>query len=193
MLTWHIDRFARSGPICAVITFIIPVLLAVLVTAITDVENVLGILLVGSGIILIGSLAGSVVASGFGALLFGLGSVLAEVPAGILLIVGIGLYGTLIVHDLAGSFRRAPSISRGVWRTAGEVVMLVGALAAVAFGIAYLVATRATWAAIVVPFGIAAIGFAVKLAADSHVTEARQLTAKRRAQSDDEVGNDKSN
>lgn len=190
MLTWQIDRFLRSGPLCALITLVIPVALAFTVNGISDVDNVLGILLIASGIIFIGSLSGSMVTSGLGSLLFGLGAVLAEVSAFVLLAVGIALFATLIIHDLSGSFRRAPTINRGVWMNAAVSIAFVAVAASAAFTLSHIVGNLATWKAIVVPFGIAGVGFAVKLAADSHVAESRQLTAKRR-QADS--GSDSSN
>jgi len=180
MLTWQLDRFLRSGPLCAIATFVIPFTLAFVVNAISEIENVLGIMLVASGIIFIGSLVGSSVTSGLGVLLFGLGTVLAEISPWILLGVSCALFATLMLHDLAGSFRRAPSINAAVWRDTAMVTAAVCALAIVAFAVSYLVGSLAAWQTIVVPFGIAAVGFGAKLAADSHVAETRQLTAKRK-------------
>ena len=181
MLTWHVDRFFRSGPLCALVTWIIPTVLAVLVNAQSSEDNILGILLVGAGLIFIGSLTGAAFASGFGVALFSLGTVVAEVPVVLMAVVGGGLFTTLVIHDLAGAFRRAPRISRGVWRNALITTSAIVALGGVAFALAYSVANLATWQSIVVPFGIAAIGFGAKLAADSHRTAGRELTAKRKS------------
>lgn len=190
MLTWHIDRLLRSGPLCAVATLVLPMVLAFVVNGISDVEKVLGVMLVSAGIIFIGSLTGSMVTSGLGALLFGFGAVLADVSPFLLLVVGIVLFATLIIHDLAGSFRRAPSINRGVWMNAVVIIGFVAVAASAIFALSYVVGNLATWKAIVVPFGFAAVGFAAKLAADSHVTESRQLRAKRHHE---DRGNDASN
>ncbi len=183
MLTWHIDRFFRSGPLCAVVTLIVPMAMAALVNAQATVDNVLGILLVGAGIIFIGSLTGSALASGFGIALFCLGTALAEVPVAVMALVGAGLFMTLAFHDLAGVFHRGPRIAKAIWRNAALATLAIVAAGAAAFGVAYPIARLATWQAIVVPFGIASIGFAAKLAADSHRAEARKLTAKRKADS----------
>ena len=94
MLTWQIDRILRSGPLCAVATLLLPIALALLVNAQSDTENVLGIMLVASGIIFIGSIAGSTLTSGLGAVLFGLGTLVAEVPVALMAAVGSGLYIT---------------------------------------------------------------------------------------------------
>jgi len=181
MLTWQLDRFLRAGPLCAAATFVVPMVLAFIVDAVSDVENVLGILLVAAGVVLIGSLAGSVVASGLGVLLFGLGVLLAEISPWIMLGIACTLFATLLLHDLAGSFRRAPTINPAVWRSTVIVALGVSVAAAAGFALSYFVGSLATWKAIVVPFGVAAVGFAVKLGADSHVSITRQLTAKRTA------------
>lgn len=178
MLTWHIDRMLRAGPLCAIATFVMPAVLAILVASVSDVENVLGIMLVASGIILMGSVAGSVVAASLGVLLFMVGAFFAEVSIGLLFIVGLGLFATLIVHDLAGAFRRAPHISARVWKNAAVVAAAIGGASALIFAPTYLLGTLRTWQTIIVPFGIAGVGFAAKLAADSHAKAARELTAK---------------
>ena len=179
MLTWRIDRFFRAGPLCALTTLILPMAMAALVNSQRSQDNVLGILLVAAGVIFIGSLVGSAFGSGLGAVFFGLGTVAAEAPVAVMAIVGIGLYVTLVVHDLAGSFHRAPRITRAVWRNTAITTAAVAVVSAAAFILTYFVGGLATWQSIVVPFGVAAIGFAAKLAADSHRTAARQLTAKR--------------
>lgn len=189
MLTWQIDRLLRSGPLCALATLALPVVLAVLVNSQRTEDNVLGILLVASGIIFIGSAVGSAVASSSGVVLFSLGTVVAEVPVAVMAVVGIGLYWSMIIHDLAGAFHRAPRINPAVWKNAGITAAVVAAASAVLFSISYAIAGLATWQNIVVPFGIAAVGFAAKLAADSHRTAALELTAKRK----DQTGNESSN
>lgn len=183
MLTWHIDRLFRSGPMAALATFVLPVAMAILVSSQSTEENVLGILLVAAGIVFIGSLVGSALASGLGAVLFSLGTVVAEVPVALMAAVGIGLYVSLVMHDLSGAFHRAPRITRGVWRNAVVTTTVLVVVSVIAFTSAYAVANLATWQSIVVPFGVAAIGFAAKLAADSHQSNARQLTAKRKSDS----------
>ena len=185
MLTWQIDRILRAGPLCAVATLLLPIALALLVNAQSDTENVLGIMLVASGIILIGSIAGSTLTSGLGAVLFGLGTLVAEVPVALMAAVGSGLYITLILHDLAGAFHRGPRINPTVWRDAAVTTLVLTGLTALAFAVTYTIGGLATWQSIVVPFAIAAIGFSAKLAADAHRTSARQLTARRSPQPDE--------
>jgi hypothetical protein len=189
VLTWQIDRLLRSGPLCAIATFVLPVCLAILVNSQRTEDKVLGILLVASGIILVGSIVGSAVASGSGVVLFCLGTVVAEVPVVVTAVVGIGLFSTMIIHDLAGAFHRAPRINPTVWKNAATTAAAVAATSAVIFSISYAIAGLATWQNLVVPFGIAAVGFAAKLAADSHRSAALKLTAKRR----DQTGNESSN
>jgi hypothetical protein len=189
MLTWQIDRLLRSGPLCALATFALPISLAILVNSQRTEDNVLGILLVSSGVIFIGSIVGSAVASASGVVLFCLGTVVAEVPVVVMAVVGIGLLWAMIIHDLAGAFHRAPRINPAVWKNAATTAASVAATSAVAFSISYAIAGLATWQSIVVPFGIAAVGFAAKLAADSHRTAALNLTAKRK----DQTGNESSN
>lgn len=178
MVTWHLRRLLRSGPACAVLTFLIPAALAALVNAQRTQDDVLGIMLVAAGIIVIGSIAGSAVTACIGLALFSMGALLAEPPTLILMVVGAGLFSTMIVHDLAGAFHRAPRISRNVWTNSGRATVAVLIGSAAIFGVSYGIALLATWQNIVVPFGIAAIGFAAKLAADSHRDAARSLTAK---------------
>jgi len=174
MLTWQVDRLLRSGPLCAVATFVVPALLAALVNATSDVENILGLLLVAAGITAIGTLSGSMVTSGFGVLLFGAGAVLGEVSPLVLLTVGSGLFATLMIHDLSGSFRRAPKIGSGVWTSTARTTLALVAIGAAAFAIAYAVAGLVTWPSIAVPFGFAAIGISAKLAADAHADTTRR-------------------
>lgn len=174
MLTWHLDRLLRTGSWAALATLILPASLAVLVARVSEVDKVLGIMLVAAGVMLIGTMAGSSLTSGIGVLLFGVGAVSAQVSPWLLLVVGLGLYATLVVHDLAGTFRRAPRINQSLWRSAGQTVGSVGLSSLVGFALAYLPATRTTWAAIVVPFAVAAIGLAAKLAADVHRSRTRQ-------------------
>ena len=184
MLTWHIDRFFRAGPLCALVTLVLPMAMAAFVNSQSSEDNILGILLVASGVIFIGSLIGSALASGFGAALFSLGTTVAEVPVLIMVAVGISLYTTLVIHDLSGSFHRGPRVARAIWRNTSLTTLVVTATSTASFALVYFVANLTTWQSIVVPFGVAAIGFAAKLAADSHQTFGRQLTAKRRSESD---------
>lgn len=179
MLTWQIDRFFRSAPMCALATFVIPALLAVLVGAVSSVENVLNLLMVASLIMFIGGVTGSLMAAGFAVVLFGLGTAVAEVPAWVLFVVGSGLFATLMVQDLAGSLRRGSQVNAAVWKIAGATTALVVVIGGAAFALSFAVGQLATWQSIVVPFAIAALGFGAKLAADSHMSAARQLTAKR--------------
>lgn len=184
MLTWHVDRFFRAGPLCALVTLLLPMGMAALVNSQRTEDNILGILLVASGIVFIGSLIGSTIASGFGAILFSLGTAVAEVPVVLMAVVGIGLFVTLVIHDLSGALHRGPRISRAIWGNAAVTTLSIVVASTAAFALAYFVAALTTWQSIVVPFGVAAIGFAAKLAADSHRTAGRQLTAKRRSPSD---------
>lgn len=179
MLTWHIDRLIRFGTVCALATFLIPTALAALVEMQSAEENVLGIMLVASGIVFVGTLAGSAVTSGLGVLLFCLGTFVAEVSAWVMVVVGVALFATMVVHDLAGAFHRAPRINRAVWVNAARMTAAVAVAGAGAFTLSYAIATLAVWQSIVVPFGVVAIGFGAKLAADAHRSRARQLTAKR--------------
>ena len=179
MLIWHADRFFRLGPLCAVATFFVPAAAAVPVAAASDIENILPLLLVSALVMFVGSVVGSVATTGGGILLFSFGSFLAEVSTALLGLVGIALFVTLVLHDLTGAFHRAPRSSARVWKSAAVTVAAVCISAAVAATVAHLVATAATWRAIVVPFGVAAVGFAIKLAADSHAKAALQLTKKR--------------
>jgi hypothetical protein len=184
MLNWHIDRFFRAGPLCALVTLALPMVMAALVNSHRTEDNILGILLVASGTIFIGSLMGSTLASGFGTILFSLGTAVAEVPVWLMAVVGISLYITLVIHDLSGAFHRGPRIAPAIWRNAATTALVIAATSTAAFAMVYFVARLTTWQSIVVPFGVAAIGFAAKLAADSHRTAGRQLTAKRPSLSD---------
>jgi len=175
MLTWQVDRLLRSGPLCAIATFIVPIALAVLVASLTEVDNILGLVLVASGLIFVGSVFGSVVTSGLGVLMFSTGAVLADISPVALMAVGIGLFITLQIHDLAGLLRRAPRMNPAIWKRTASTAAVVALLAIVLFAATYGVAKLARWQTIVVPFGVVAIGFAIKLAADSHFARAKQL------------------
>jgi len=194
MLTWQIDRIFRAGPLCAVASLLLPLSMAILVHSQRGAENVLGILLVASGIVFIGGLVGSMLTSGLGSALFAVGTIVAEVPVILMAVVGNGLYITLVLHDLAGTFRRGPRINPAIWRDTAITSLALTAVSTVTFAVIYGVGGLATWQAIVVPFAIAAIGFAAKLAADAHRASARQLTARRPTQPDEPArGNDSSN
>lgn len=179
MVIWHFDRWLRSGPLCALATFLLPAAIAVPVARTSDVENILGLLLVAALVIGVGSAAGSAPTTGFGMVLFAFGSYLAEVPAALLGAVGIVLFAALVLHDLAGVFHRAPTISAATWKSSAFTVAAVVGAAAIASSVMWVVATADTWRAIVVPFGVAAVGFGLKLAADSHAKSAAELTKKR--------------
>lgn len=183
MLTWHLDRLLRSGPLCAVATFVLPATLALLVDATSSVDNIIAVLLLSALIMAIGAIAGSTVTAGLGALLFGVGTGLADVAAPVLLIVGAGLFATLMIHDLSGSFRRAPEINRRVWLSAATTTLSVALIGAAVFALSYVVANLSTWSAIIAPFGLVSVGIATKLAADSHGAAVRRLT-KRRVRTD---------
>lgn len=179
MLTLRLDQLVRWGPLCAVMTFAVPAALAVLINANRNQDDILGILLVACGIIFIGTIAGSAVSSGAGVVLFSMGAALAEPPVWVLTLVGAGLLITMVVHDLAGVLHRSPRVTPGVWRNTALATAAVIMTSTAAFALSYAVGRIAIWQSIVVPFGIAAIGFGAKLAADSHRSAAQQLTAKR--------------
>lgn len=179
MVIWHFDRFVRSGPLCALATFLLPAAIAMAVAGLSDVDNILGLLLVSALVMSVGSFAGSTATIGFGIVLFAFGSYLAEVPVAMLGAVGIVLFVALVLHDLAGVFHRAPTISPATWKSSAVTAAGVALTAAVASGLMWLIATLDTWRSIVVPFGLAAVGFALKLAADAHAKSAVQLTKKR--------------
>lgn len=180
MVIWHFDRWLRSGPLCAVATFLLPAAIAVPVARMSDIGNILGLLLVAALVISVGSVAGSAPTTGFGIVLFAFGSYLAEVPTALLGAVGIVLFVALVLHDLAGVFHRAPTISTTVWKSSAFTAVAVALAAGIASSLMWVVATLDTWRAIAVPPGVAAVGFALKFAADSHAKSAAQLTRKRR-------------
>lgn len=179
MIIWHFDRFLRSGPLCVLATFLLPAAIAVPVAVASDVENVLALLLVSALVMAIGSIAGSAATTGFGIVLFAFGAYLADVPAALLGAVGIVLFASLVIHDLAGTLHRAPKVSSALWKSSALTIAGVTIAAVIASGLTWLIATATTWQAIVVPFGIAAIGFSFKLAADSHAKSAATMTQKR--------------
>lgn len=178
MVTWYLGRLFRSGPACALMTLVLPAALALLVNAQSAEDDVLGVLLVGAGVIFIGTVAGSAVTSCLGIALLSMGAIVAEPPTVVLMIVGAGLFTTLMIHDLAGAFHRAPRITRDVWSKSAVATAVVLIASTVVFAVSFGVARLATWQSVVVPFGIVAIGFAAKLAGDSHRAAARSLTAK---------------
>lgn len=192
-MTWYLGRLFRSGPACAVMTFLIPAALAALVNSQRTQDEVLGIMLVAAGIVFIGSVAGSAVTACLGIALFSMGALLAEPPTPVLLVVGAGLFTAMVVHDLAGAFHRDPRITRAVWTDSARTTVAVLVASAAIFGVSFGVGALATWQSIVVPFAIAAIGFAAKLAADSHRAAARTLTAKATVtESSERLGGDSS-
>jgi len=160
-------------------TFALPMGLAGLAMAFADNSRVFGLLLVASLMIFIGTLAGSATAAATGVLLFGLGAIVSEAPVIVLVVVGLGLFTTLVAHDLAGALRRAPRVSRRVWSTAVVSTAGICGVSSAAFGLAYATTLVTRFQTIVVPFGVAAIGFAAKLAADAHRAASRSATSNR--------------
>lgn len=172
-MIWYPDRLLRSGPLCAVATLVLPMALAFLVNAQRTHDDVLGVMLVAAGIIFIGSVAGSAVTAMLGIALLGMGALLAEPPVPVVIVVGAGLFVTMVLHDMAGVLHRGPWVSRRVWVNTVRTTAAVVAAGAVGFAIAYGIGGLATWQNVVVPFAVVAIGFAAKLAADSHRTTAK--------------------
>lgn len=176
-MTWHLRRLIGIGPLCALLTLALPMLLAALVNAQRTEDEVLGVMLVASLIVFIGSLAGSAITACLGTALFGAGALLAQPPVIVLMVVGAGLYVAVTIHDLAGVLHRAPRVGRAVWTTTAATTTGVVAIAATLFAVTYGLGKLATWESIVVPFGVIAIGFAAKTAADAH--RSTEQTARR--------------
>lgn len=169
MVVWHLDRLARSATFCLVAAVLATGATGFLVAATSDVDDVLGALLVGALIVGIGGIAGSTVTSAVGiALLCGV-SMLADPGIGPLGAVAAASVAALLLVDLSISLRRAPVVDRGVWQDLAVGLVAVIACAAALFGIAYAISKLATWQRIVVPFGVISIGYALRLAADAHL------------------------
>ncbi len=168
MLTWHLDRLFRSATLCLAAAVVVVGAMGFLVAGVSDVDSVLGGMLVGAVVIGVGGIVGSTVTSGAGALLFGVVAGLAQPGAGMLLAAGCSLFLALVLVDLSITLRRAPLIDRRIWVEAAISAPIVCAVGACLFAVAWFVATRATWQTIVLPFGVIALGYAVRLAADAH-------------------------
>lgn len=167
-MTWYLRRLIGPGPICALATFVLPALLAALVNAQRNQDDVLGILLVSAGIMCIGTIAGSAATTCLAVALFAAGALLAEPPTAVLVVVGAGLYLTVVLHDVAGVLHRSPRVGRGVWSGTARSSAGVIAAGAVLFIVCHAVAGLATWQTVVVPIAVVAIGYAAKVAADAH-------------------------
>lgn len=174
MLTWRLDRLARAGVLCAIGTAGIPLLMAAAISYKSETDNIFGALCVGAFLMLLGTALGSTVVTGVGVALFGAIAAVAEVGPLALSLVGAGLFASITLHDLSASFRRAPAIQREVLTRVLVVTIGLCAVAGSLFALAYFVATRATWQTMAAPVGIVAIGFAARLAADSHIKHLRR-------------------
>lgn len=169
MLIWHLDRLARSATWCLIAAVALCVAVAFATdAAAADVENELGGLLVGALIVGTGGVVGSVVTSGAGVVLMMVIAVLVQPNAPMLAAIGAAGFVALLLVDLSISLRRAPLVDRSLWRDLAVSVLVVLAPAWALFAIAWFVATRATWQAALVPLGVIAIGYAMRLAADAH-------------------------
>lgn len=173
MLTWHLDRLVRSATLCLAAAVVITGAMGFVIKAGSDVSNVLGGLLVGAIIIGVGGIVGSIGTTGFGALLFSFIASLANPGAATLLLAGCVVVIALLLVDLSITLRRAPLIDRSVWIDSVMNAAVISALGAALFGVAWLVGTLATWQAVVLPFGVVALGYAVRLAADAHTKRYR--------------------
>ena len=70
MLTWNLDRLVRSTTLCLALAVFVTGVMGYFVDSQSDVDNVLGGMLVGAIVIGVGGIVGSVVAAGAGVLLF---------------------------------------------------------------------------------------------------------------------------
>jgi len=183
-MTWNLRRLVGLGPLCALLTPALPVLLAMLVNSQRSNDDVLGVMMVAAGIMFIGSLVGSAIVACMGVALFSMGALLAEPPVIVLVAVGAGLYAAVAVHDLAGVLHRHPVVARPIWTRTAAATAVVVLLGAAVFAVSYLLAGLATWQSLTVPFGVVAIGFAAKTAADAHRSAARSLTGASRPRPD---------
>lgn len=169
MMTWHLDRLARSATACLLLAALLPGILGFIINAQSDVGGVLGGMLVGALFIGVGAAVGSIVTSGAGAILFGIVTAFAQPGALLLAIAGLVLLGALMLVDLSITSRRAPLIDRSIWTDTALSFLIVASVASVATVIALLIAGLATWQAVVLPLGLVAVGYAVRIAAESHV------------------------
>lgn len=167
MLTWNLDRLVRTTTLCLALAIVITAAMGYFVNSQSDVDNVLGGMLVGAVVIGVGGVVGSVVAAGAGVLLFGVVAALAEPGAGTLLAAGCALLIALALVDLSITLRRAPLIDRNVWPETAITTLVSCAIGAGLFTIAWFVANLATWQTIVMPFGVIALGYALRFAADA--------------------------
>lgn len=158
----------------AVLTFVIPAALGWLVDTHAAQQETLGLLLVSAGVCLIGTVVGSTVTTGVGILLYCVGTIAAETPAWVMVIVGAGLLVTFVLHDLAGVARRDPHVGDRFWMPIAQVVAAAVVSAALLFAGIHAVARLTEWHPIAVPIGIATIGFSTKFAADNLSQSVRQ-------------------
>jgi len=168
MATWHLDRLFRSATACLTLAAGLIAAAAFLVNAYRENDNVLGIMLVGALLVGLSGIAGSVWTTAFGLILFAAGSVLANPPDVLIAVAGCAGFAALLLIDLSITFRGAPTALRSVWVSAAITFAVVTANAMAFVAVAYLVATRATFAALLLPVAVIGIGYAVRLAAEFH-------------------------
>ena len=167
MLTWNLDRLVRSATLCLVLAVLVTGAMGFFVESQSDVDSVLGGMLVGAVVVGVGGVIGSIVTSGAGVLLFGVVAALAQPGAGTLLGAGCVLLIALVLIDLSITIRRAPLIDRGIWLDGAIAALVPCAIGAALFALAWFIATLATWQTIVLPFGVIALGYAMRFAADA--------------------------
>ena len=168
MVTWHLDRLFRSATACLAVAVALTGAIGFLIDNRSDVENVLGGLLVGALIVGVGGAVGSTVTSAAGVVLFGAVAALAQPGAPMLMLAGATVATAMLLVDLSITTRRAPVVDNMIWRDTAVTIAIVLALAVAMFTIAWFVATRAVWQAVVLPFGVLSLGYAMRFAADVH-------------------------
>lgn len=168
MVTWHLDRLFRSATVCLALAVMLTGGIGFLIDARSDVENVLGGLLVAALIVGIGGAVGSTVTSAAGAVLFGVVVALAKPGVPLLMVAGATVAAAMLLVDLSIVTRRAPVVDNVIWLDTAVTIAVVLAIAAALFTIAWFIATRAVWQAAVLPFGVLSLGYAMRLAADVH-------------------------
>lgn len=167
MLTWNLDRLVRSATLCLALGVVVAGAMGFVVDGQSDVDNVLGGMLVGAVVMGVGGVVGSIVATGAGVLLFGVVAGLAQPGAGTLLAAGCALFIALVLVDLSITLRRAPLIDRNIWGESAITTLVSCVVGAGLFSISWFVANLATWQTIVMPFGVIALGYALRFAADA--------------------------
>lgn len=165
---WQLDRLFRSGALCGLAAWLLPALMAVILSASGESSRI-AVALITSVFFMAGaSVFGSTIVMGISVLMFAIAVAVDRTGAVTFGVVGAGLYASLMLHSLSVSFRRAPGIDRSIWWGTASTTAFVSIVGWIGLAVAYAVATRSTWDVVFIPLALIMIGLSARYLSDRH-------------------------